>query len=54
MGKGILNAVAEVFPNTPDFICHFHFLRDIGKDLLLSDYTAFYKRLRKLKVPGPL
>ncbi|MCA1793538.1 MAG: transposase [Desulfobacteraceae bacterium] len=50
MGKGILNAVAEVFPDTPDYICHFHFLRDIGKDLLLSDYTAFYKRLRKLKV----
>lgn len=50
MGKGILNAVAEVFPDRPDYICHFHFLRDIGKDLLLSDYTAFYKRLRKLKV----
>jgi hypothetical protein len=50
MGKGILNAAAEVFPDTPDYICHFHFLRDIGKDLLLSDYTAFYKRLRKLKV----
>lgn len=54
MGKGILNAVAEVFPDTPDFICHFHFLRDIGKDLLLSDYTAFYKRLRKLKVRSTL
>ncbi len=50
MGKGILNAVAKVFPDTPDYICHFHFLRDIGKDLLLSDYTAFYKRLRKLKI----
>jgi hypothetical protein len=50
MGKGILNAVTEVFPDTPDFICHFHFLRDIGKDLLLSDYTAFNKRLQKLKV----
>lgn len=50
MGKGILNAVAEVFPDTPDYICHFHFLRDIGKDVLLSEYTAFYKRLRKLKV----
>ena len=54
MGKGILNAVAEVFPDTPDFICHFHFLRDIGKDLLLSDYTVFYKRLRKLKVRANL
>jgi len=54
MGKGILNAVAEVFPDTPDFICHFHFLRDIGKDLLLSDYTSFYKRLQKLKVRATL
>lgn len=30
MGKGILAAVAAVFPGAPDFICHFHFLRDIG------------------------
>lgn len=50
MGKGILNAVAEVFPYTPDFICHFHFLRDIGKDLLNNDYTTLLKRLRKIKV----
>lgn len=49
MGKGILAAVEEVFPDVPDFICHFHFLRDIGKDLLLDDYTALQKRLRKLK-----
>jgi hypothetical protein len=26
MGQGILSAVKEVFPDTPDFICHFHFL----------------------------
>lgn len=50
MGKGIVNAVEEVFPDAPDFICHFHFLRDIGKDLLTDEYTAFYKRLRKLKI----
>jgi len=50
MGKGIIAAVEEVFPNIADFICHFHFLRDIGKDLLLDDYTALQKRLRKLKV----
>ncbi len=49
MGKGIIAAVEEVFPDTADFICHFHFLRDIGKDLLLDDYTALQKRLRKLK-----
>jgi hypothetical protein len=30
MGKGILKAVATVFPKVPDFICHFHFPRDVG------------------------
>jgi len=50
MGKGIVNAVEEVFPGVADFICHFHFLRDIGKDLLLDDYNALKKRLRRLKV----
>lgn len=50
MGRGIVKAVEDVFPDTPDFICHFHFLRDIGKDLLADEYTAFQKRLRRLKV----
>ena len=54
MGKGIVNAVEEVFPDAPDFICHFHFLRDIGKDLLVDEYRAFQKRLRKLKVRSTL
>ncbi len=26
MGKGIIRAVEKVFPDTPDFICHYHFL----------------------------
>lgn len=47
MGAGILAAVKEVFPDVPDFICHFHFLRDVGKDLLESDYDAIRQRLRK-------
>jgi hypothetical protein len=50
MGKGIVSAAEEVFPGVADFICHFHFLRDIGKDLLLDEYTALQKRLRKLNV----
>jgi len=54
MGKGILNAVARVFPNTPDFICHFHFLRDIGKDLLGQDYDTIRQRLRKLGITTKL
>ena len=47
MGVGILAAVKEVFPGTLDFICHFHFLRDLGKDLLEQDYDAIRKRLRQ-------
>ena len=45
MGSGILKAVAEVFPDVPDFICHFHFLRDIGKDFLGVEYDTIRKRL---------
>lgn len=47
MGTGILAAVKAVFEGVPDFICHFHFLRDLGKDLLESDYDAVKQRLRK-------
>jgi len=54
MGAGILNAVAEVFPGTPDYICHFHFLRDIGKDLLGKSYDKIRGRLRKHGIQGVL
>lgn len=46
MGAGILAAVKAVFPGVPDFICHFHFLRDLGQDLLEADYEAIRQRLR--------
>ena len=46
MGAGILKAVAKVFPGVADFICHFHFLRDIGKDYLGAEYDTLRKRLR--------
>jgi hypothetical protein len=46
MGTGISKAVAEVFPDTKDLICHFHFLRDIGKDFLDPAYDQLRKRLR--------
>jgi len=47
MGLGLCKAVPEVFPGTPDFVCHFHFLRDIGKDFLEPAYGELRKRLRK-------
>ena len=54
MGAGILKAVSEVFPGRPVFICHLHFLRDAGKDLLATDYDAIRKRLRKHEIAAKL
>lgn len=54
MGKGIILAIREVFPGKPDLICHFHFLRDIGKDLLEEEYKRLRNRLRKHKIRGSL
>ncbi|MEN8133719.1 MAG: transposase [Pseudomonadota bacterium] len=46
MGGAILNAVKEVFPEIPDYICHFHFLKDIGKDLFGHDYGTLRRHLK--------
>jgi len=54
MGKGILKAVARVFPDVPDFICHFHFLRDIGKDFLGTEYDIIRDRLSKHAISAKL
>lgn len=54
MGKGILKAVAKIFTGVPDFIYHFHFLRDIGKDFLGAQYDIVRKRLRKHKISSKL
>jgi hypothetical protein len=47
MGTGICKAVTEVFPHSRDFICHFHFLRDAGKDLIEPAYGQLRACLRK-------
>jgi hypothetical protein len=54
MGVAILNAVEEVFPNVPDYICHFHFLKDIGKDLLEHDYSTLRRHLRTHRIRSQL
>lgn len=50
MGKGLLSAIENVFPEIPSLICHFHFLRDIGKDLLDADYRTLRNRLTQSKI----
>ncbi len=47
MGSAMLRAVAEIFPDAPDYICHFHFLRDLGNDLFGKEYALIRNRLKK-------
>lgn len=54
MGTGILKAVSHVFPGIPDFVCHFHFLRDIGKDFIEPAYRKLRKCLRQHKATSQL
>jgi hypothetical protein len=46
MGKAILKAVSAVFPGVADYICHFHFLRDLGKDLFEFEYRTIRRYTR--------
>jgi len=54
MGVAILNAVKEVFPGLPDYICHFHFLKDIGKDLFGHDYSTIRRHLKTHRIRSDL
>ena len=38
-------ALVEELDAVPLYICHFHFLRDAGKDLMQADYRGFARRL---------
>ena len=50
MGKGIAGAVSQVFANTPTFICHYHFLKAVGKALLGDEQAAMRDKLRRHNV----
>ena len=54
MGSAILKAAATVFPTVPSFICHFHFLRDLGKDLFGFEYRTIYRYTRAFKTKATL
>jgi hypothetical protein len=54
MGVAILNAVKEVFAGIPDYICHFHFLKDIGKDLFGHEYHTIRRHLKTHRIRSHL
>jgi hypothetical protein len=54
MGTAILKSVKQVFPGIADFICHFHFLRDLGKDLFDFEYRTIRRYTRSYNVQAKL
>jgi len=54
MSAAISRAINAVFPKRPDFICHYHFLSDIGSDLLEENYAMIRKRLKKHGITAKL
>ena len=54
MAQAFSNAVTDVFGTILHFICHFHFLRDIGKDLLSESYDCIRKKLKVSKITSRL
>ena len=54
MGAAILQSVKEVFPIVPDYICHFHFLKDIGKDLFGHEYSTIRRHLKSHRIRSQL
>jgi len=54
MGNAILKSVQHVFPGIADFICHFHFLRDLGKDLFDFEYQTIIRYMRNYNIKSKL
>ena len=47
MGKGIALSIKTVFKNVAAFICHYHFLKALGKDLFGDENDIIRKRLQE-------
>lgn len=47
MSNAICSAIQEVFPGVPDYICHYHFLRDLGNDLFELENSLLRGKLRE-------
>lgn len=54
MSKAIAKAIKKVFPGIPVFICHFHYLRDCGKDLFKNDHELLMVTMRDFSVKKTL
>ncbi len=54
MGSGIREAVTQVFPRVLQLVCHYHFLRNMGKDILMDMHTRLKKVFTSRKITSKL
>ena len=54
MSRNIELALQAVLPNTPDFICHYHFLLDVGEHLCQKPHAELTRLLRTHKLKASL
>lgn len=54
MSKNIKDAASEIFPNTQQLICHYHFVSNLGKHIFKDEYEAFRKTIVKTRILGEL
>jgi hypothetical protein len=46
----IITAASEVFPEVPQFVCHYHLAADVGKDILSHHEDRLRRLFRRTKV----
>lgn len=52
--RSLITAAAEVFQATPQFVCHYHFVADVGKDILSPHVDRLRRLFRRTKVRSKL
>ena len=50
MSKNIRDAASEIFPATPQLICHYHFVSNLGKLVFKEEYETFRKKFISAKI----
>lgn len=54
MSKQISDAATDVFPGVQQQICHYHFVKNLGKLLFKERYAAFRKNIVNMKILSQL
>ncbi|MEM4089967.1 MAG: hypothetical protein QXQ46_04330 [Thermoplasmatales archaeon] len=54
MSQGIISAAQDVFPKAPIRISHMHFLRDLGKDIVMNMHTDLGLLINDAKIKRKL